>query len=56
MTRASRWIARHVALYSEKVFLTYNGERTEKRDSSLTSLRKDNEVKLKDEIKIVCNE
>ena len=27
-----------------------------KRNSSLTSLRKDNEVKLEDEIKLVCNE
>ena len=85
-----------LALYSEEVFLTYNGERTEKRivlqnifselkederrrrelpggndrlmsesdaeigkkmkKSSLTSLRKDNEVKLEDEIKLVCNE
>ena len=27
-----------------------------KRKSSLTSLRKDNEVKLEDEIKLVCNE
>ena len=45
-----------LALYSEKVFLTYNGERTATRESSLTSLRKDNEVKLEDEIKLVCNE
>ena len=28
----------------------------EKTVSSLTSLRKDNEVKLEDEIKLVCNE
>ena len=28
----------------------------EKTESSLTSLRKDNEVKLEDEIKLVCNE
>ena len=28
----------------------------EKTDSSLTILRKDNEVKLEDEIKLVCNE
>ena len=37
-------------------FLRYHGERTAKRASSLTSLRKDNEVKLEDEIKLVCNE
>ena len=30
--------------------------RLRKNGSSLTSLRKDNEVKLEDEIKIVCNE
>ena len=45
-----------LALYSKKVFLTYNGLRAAKRISSLTSLRKDNEVKLEDEIKLVCNE
>ena len=30
--------------------------RLRKNGSSLTSLRKDNEVKLEDEIKLVCNE
>ena len=44
------------SLVSKAVFFTYYGERTGKRESSLTSLRKDNEVKLEDEIKLVCNE
>ena len=34
--------------------MTYNGVRSREAESSLTSLRKDNEVKLKEE-KIVCN-
>ena len=34
-----------------KSLLDINGKCTEKHDSSLTSLRKDNEVKLEDEIK-----
>ena len=38
------------ALDSSQSFLDINGKRTEKRISSLTSLRKDNEVKLEDEI------
>ena len=34
---------------------TQSAKRNDKK-SSLTSLRKDNEVKLEDEIKLVCNE
>ena len=45
-----------LALYSKKVFLTYTVSAPESARSSLTSLRKDNEVKLEDEIKLVCNE
>ena len=43
-----------LALYSEKSF-SYTVRRTAISESSLTSLRQDNEVKLEDEIQLVCN-